>query len=70
MRLSRRDRKRRIFYAIDVYKRQDFNGIFDWLSESMSCISQSQVGDQVSFGNLPDDARKAKEDRAIDEGWY
>ena len=51
-------------------KSTDFDGIFDWLSESMSCISQSQVGDQVSFGNLPDDARKAKEDRAIDEGWY
>lgn len=51
-------------------KDEDFNGIFDWLSESMSCISQSQVGDSVAFGELPSNARKAEKDRAIDEDWF
>lgn len=49
---------------------EDFNGIFDWLSESMVCISQSQVGESVAFGDLPPNARKAKPDRAIDDDWY
>ncbi len=33
---------------------QDFSGIFDWLSESMSTISQSRVGEKVEFNPLPD----------------
>ncbi|MCR5625214.1 MAG: VWA domain-containing protein [Lachnospiraceae bacterium] len=48
----------------------DFKGIFDWLSESMSCISQSHVGEKVEFDDLPKNARKAQKDRAIDEEWY
>lgn len=48
---------------------QNFDGIFDWLSESMACISQSQVGENIALGDLPINARKAKEDRAIDEDW-
>lgn len=51
-------------------KDQDFDGIFDWLSDSMSCVSQSQVGECVVLGDLPPNARKAKPDRAIDEDWY
>lgn len=49
---------------------QNFNGIFDWLSESMSTISQSHVGEGVVFEPLPENARKAQRDRAIDEEWY
>lgn len=49
---------------------QNFTGIFDWLSESMSTISQSHVGERVTFEDLPDNARKARRDRAIDEDWY
>lgn len=48
----------------------NFSGIFDWLSESMSTISQSRVGESVAFEPLPDNARKAQRDRAIDEEWY
>lgn len=48
----------------------DFNGIFDWLSESMSAISQSHVGDRTEFGDLPPGSRKADPDRTIDSGWY
>ena len=51
-------------------KNQDFTDIFDWLSESMSVISQSQVGENITFGDLPRNARKAEEGRKIDEGWY
>lgn len=51
-------------------RHHDFTSTFDWLSESMSTISQSHVGERVEFGPLPEDARKAKEDRAIDEDWY
>lgn len=51
-------------------KDTDFNGIFDWLSESMSCISQSHVGERVELDDLPAHARKARQDRAIDEDWY
>lgn len=49
---------------------QNFSGIFDWLSDSMSTISQSRVGETVSFEPLPDNARKVQRDRAIDDGWY
>lgn len=51
-------------------KDQDFTTIFDWLSESMSAISQSHVGERVEFSPLPENARKAEKDRAIDEDWY
>ena len=47
----------------------NFEGIFDWLSESMTAISNSHVDDKISIPNLPDNARKAQEDRRIDEGW-
>lgn len=51
-------------------KDENFIGIFDWLSESMSCISQSHVGEKIEFDPLPDNARKAEMDRSIDSGWY
>lgn len=51
-------------------RNEDFTGIFDWLSESMSCISQSHVGERVEFDPLPENARKAERDRSIDSGWY
>ena len=34
----------------------DFKGIFDWLSESMSIISVSRVGENPKLSDLPDDA--------------
>ena len=49
---------------------ENFEGIFDWLSESMSTISQSHVGERVEFDPLPINARKAEKDRKIDDGWY
>lgn len=52
-------------------RNQDFTGIFNWLSESMSTISQSHVGDRVKFGELDGKTvRIAKEDREISEDWY
>lgn len=48
----------------------DFSQIFDWLADSMTCISQSQVGDRVAFDPLPENARKAERDRAIGAEWY
>lgn len=51
-------------------RNEDFTGIFDWLSESMSCISQSRIGDKVEFNSLPENARKAEKDRTIESGWY
>lgn len=48
----------------------DFTQFFDWLADSMSCISRSQVGDRVDFNPLPKDVRKAEKDRAIDAEWY
>lgn len=51
-------------------RNEDFTGIFDWLSESMCCISQSHVGERVEFDPLPANARKAEKDRAIDSDWY
>lgn len=51
-------------------RNEDFTGIFDWLSESMSCISQSHIGESVKFDPLPENARKAEKDRAIDSDWY
>lgn len=50
-------------------KDHDFTGIFDWLSESMASISQSTVGQKVTLERLPENARKARDDRAIDEDW-
>lgn len=50
-------------------KTHNFTGIFDWLSESMTTISHSQVGENVELDMLPEDARKAREDRKIDEDW-
>ncbi len=49
---------------------QDFSGIFNWLSESMATISCSHVGEKIEFDPLPGNARKARLDRDIDEGWY
>ncbi len=43
---------------------QDFSGIFDWLSESMSTISQSRVDEKVEFNPLPENARVVSPD------WY
>lgn len=51
-------------------KNTDFSSFFDWLADSMSCISQSHVDDRVQFNPLPEGVRKAERDRAIDEGWY
>ena len=51
-------------------RNHDFTGIFDWLSESMTAISQSHVGERPDLNDLPPDARKAMEDRAIDDDWY
>jgi len=51
-------------------RNEDFTGIFDWLSESMSAISQSHVGERMEFDALPSNARKAEKDRRIAEGWY
>lgn len=48
----------------------DFSQFFDWLADSMSCISQTQVGDRVDFNPLPENARKAEKDRAINAEWY
>lgn len=50
-------------------KEQNFEGIFDWLSESMVTISNSRVGENVVLSDLPANARKADPDRSIDEGW-
>ena len=36
----------------------DFSGLFEFLSESVIEISHSQVGEQVEFGPLPDNARE------------
>lgn len=35
----------------------EFNGIFNWLSESMVAISVSRVGENPQLTNLPDDAQ-------------
>lgn len=35
----------------------DFSGIFNWISESMTTISVSRVGDNVQLPVLPDNAR-------------
>lgn len=50
-------------------KNHDFTGIFDWLSDSMTAISQSTVGENVPLEDLPENARKARVDRKIDEDW-
>ena len=51
-------------------RNQDFRGVFDWLSESMAVISQSRPGEDVEFGTLPENVRKAERGRRIDEDWY
>ncbi len=51
-------------------KDQDFTGIFDWLSESMSAISQSHIEERYNLTQLPDNARKTVKDRAIGDAWY
>lgn len=48
----------------------DFSQFFDWLTDSLTCISNSNVDDRVSIPPMKDDMRKAREDRTIDEGWY
>lgn len=50
-------------------RNHDFTGIFDWLSDSMTAISQSTVGETVPLERLPENARKARDDRKIDEDW-
>jgi len=35
----------------------DFDGIFDWMSESMVAISVSRVGEDIRLGDLPTNAR-------------
>ena len=51
-------------YALSLKKRvvelsnMDFSGLFEFLSESVIEISHSQVGEQVEFGPLPDNARE------------
>jgi uncharacterized protein YegL len=35
----------------------DFDGIFNWMSESMVAISVSRVGEEVKLGDLPENAR-------------
>lgn len=51
-------------------RNHDFTGIFDWLSDSMTAISQSSIDENVPLERLPENARKAREDRKIDEDWY
>lgn len=51
-------------------RNHDFTGIFDWLSDSMTAISQSTVGETVPLPDLGDNVRKAVPDRKIDEDWY
>lgn len=48
----------------------DFTQLFDWLSESFTEISRSQVDDRVALPPLGEDMRKSKPDRCIDEDWY
>lgn len=50
-------------------KEHNFTGIFDWLSDSMTAISNSTVSENVMLDDLPEDARKARMDRRIDEDW-
>ena len=56
-------------WGLPRFKDCDFEGIFDWLSESMSAISQSQVGEHIQFTELPENARKTKEDRPNGDDW-
>ena len=48
----------------------DFAQLFDWLGDSFSEISRSQVDERVEFPELGSEMRKAKENRKIDEDWY
>jgi uncharacterized protein YegL len=40
-------------------QQHEFTGIFDWLVDSMSAISKSQVGEKIQLESLPEDAGKA-----------
>ena len=50
-------------------KQHEFTGIFDWLVDSMSAISKSQVGDRIELDNLPEGAGMAAdiEERDVSE---
>ncbi len=51
-------------------KDQDFSIIFDWISKSLATISRSSVWQKPQLDDLPLGVRIARQDRAIDEGWY
>ena len=50
-------------------QQHEFTGIFDWLVDSMSAISKSQVGDRIELDNLPEGAGMAAdiEERDVSE---
>ena len=50
-------------------KDYDFQGIFNWASESMVAISVSDVENEARPVDLPRTARKADPDREIGEDW-
>ena len=41
---------------------EDFEGIFDWLSESFSFISDANIGDEIELDILPKNARRVMKD--------
>lgn len=47
---------------IELNTKTSFEGIFNWLSESIAVISVSQVGETPSLSPLPSDARKIEND--------
>ena len=47
---------------IELDTSTSFEGIFDWLSESISIISASRIGETPSLSPLPEDARKIESD--------
>ena len=51
-------RQKRVMELTDM----DFSTIFDWMSESMSAISVSRVGEDVKVAKLPGNAHVVKED--------
>ena len=50
-------------------QQHEFTGIFDWLVDSMSAISKSQVGDRIELDHLPEGAGMAAdiEERDVSE---
>lgn len=48
-------------------KEANFEGIFNWMSESMICISASTVSDEAELPMLPEDARKADPSRDVSD---